>query len=199
MKLKNILIGGSIVYGAYKLMKNVTNIQEFIIEQLTEEVARLKAVSSPVKMIIKEITGTKITARIEIYDLDGNRITYIDYTAPGNVVAVDFIEVLLHKDNKKYYVAFPVKIFTNKVAPGKGVDIKNYIEKNGFPQVYHSRDNTEIFNTQIKLLWDKIKTESYDDINDVFGQSVQPNYPAEGDEYRVDVHTLGGLELIKIF
>jgi hypothetical protein len=187
-----------ITAGVYFLFLG-TKSQEKKIQQLNEEIAFLKQEVMPIRYTIISKNGKNITVGVKFYDLDGNQISKQRFTMEGNTVSFEFYVIKFDKG----YIAFPVKIYTDLIAPEKGTSLFEYYEKNNFPQIYYSKKSSKAFNEGIVALFEKIKNNDFEDMDNVFGNMVQ-NHPKadtskidEDIAYKIIIHTKGGIEIIE--
>ncbi len=190
-----IIVILAISTGTYFLFRNIGEKQDKKIEQLNNEIARLKQETVPIRYKIKDYDDTSITVVVKFYDLDSNLINKHSFTMKGTTVSFDFQVVKFQNG----HIAFPVKIFTDKIAPEKGIELYKYYEKGGFPEVYYSKSSSKKFNDGIEIIYDKIKNNDIEDL-EVFGSMVQNSIPGarkDNDVYKIIVHTKGGIEIRK--
>ena len=189
-----ILVGAGVVYFLFLGTKS----QEQKIKELEKEISFLKEELVPVRYKIISQQNDEIEVSVKFYDLDGNKIKNQRFKMAGTVVSFDFYVV---KMNDRY-IAFPYKIFTDKIEPENGIFLYENYEKEGFPMIFYSKNSPKLFSEGIEALYQKIKDEDIDNIENIFGNMVQ-NAPqtmingAEGSIYKIVVHTKGGIELIE--
>lgn len=197
MKIKPviwILIAIALIGTTYVVFKSLNGSADKKIENLNEQIVKLKNVVVPIRYKIKSQKDDKIKVVVKFLDLDSNLIEKKTFELKGNTVSFDFMLIKFQNG----YIAFPYKIFTDKIAPENGIILFDYYEKNNFPQVYYSVSSNKSFNDGIKALYKKIKENDIENL-EVFGSMVQ-NHPAAsgkaiGDTYKIVVHTKGGLEI----
>ncbi len=199
MKPSKILIWVIVILaistGTYFLFRNIGKKQNKKIEQLNNEIVRLKQEIVPIRYKIKNYDDSTLTVVVKFYDLDSNLITKHSFTMKGTTVAFDFQVVKFQNG----HIAFPVKIFTDKIAPENGLKLFKYYEKGDFPEVYFSRASSNKFNDGIEIIYNKVKNNDTENL-EVFGSMVQNSIPGaskDHDVYKIIVHTKGGIEIRK--
>lgn len=175
-----------------------TKSQEDRIKDLEKEVSFLKEEIVPIRYKIISQEDDKIEVSVKFYDLDGKEFSKQRFTMEGTVASFDFYVVEMN--NK--YIAFPYKIFTDKIKPENGTFLYEYYEKDNFPMIFYSENSTTPFSFGIEALFQKIKDEDLENIENIFGNMVQ-NAPqtmingAEGSVFKIVVHSKGGIEVIE--
>ncbi len=201
MKLKTILIIFGILLtlgvGVYFISRG-TKKQEKKIKNLEKEIVTLKETQIPIRYKIIWQENDKIKVSVKFYDLDGKQFRKEHFEMDGNVVSFDFYVI---KSGERY-IAFPYKIFTDKIAPENGTLLFDYYDKNNFPMVFYSKNSSEKFNDGIKALFDKLKNNDLESIEDIFGNMLQnpPKFVENGitgKVYKIVVRTKGGIEIIE--
>ncbi len=182
---------------AYFLRKKIIPTQERKIAKLEQQINFLKNEIVPIRYKILEKKGDSIYIAIKFMDLDGNLVNKTRMTLYGDVISFDFIVVKLGER----YVAFPQKIFTNKIKPENGLTIYSLYDKDGYPMIYYSKNANKDFKEGIKILFQKVKNNDLKDLPTAFGNMVQnvknSAWANIGDVFRIVVHTKGGIEIIK--
>lgn len=199
MKIKPviwILIAIAIIASIFFVFKSLNKNADKKIEALNEQIANLKSVVVPIRYKITSKKDDKIKVVVKYLDLDSNLIKKKTYELEGNIVSFDFMVVKFQNG----YIAFPYKIFTDKIAPQNGIVLFDDYEINNFPKIYYSEKSNKKFNEGIKALYKKIKENDIEDL-EVFGSMVQ-NHPSAVDNtidkiYKIVIHTKGGVEIQK--
>ncbi|MBN2893130.1 MAG: hypothetical protein JXL97_14770 [Bacteroidales bacterium] len=175
-----------------------TKNQEKKIKALENEIEFLKEEQVPIRYKIISQENDEIEVSVKFYDLDGKEIAKERFKMPGTVASFDFYVVKMA--NK--YIAFPTKIFTDKIEPKNGTSLYSFYENEGFPMIFYSESSGKLFNEGIKALYEKLKSGDLENIENIFGNMVQ-NAPqtiangVEGTVFKIVVHTKGGIELIE--
>ena len=197
-KRKKIVIFGIIIFVIIVLIFFLfTKFQENKIEKLENKIQLLKTETIPFRFKIIEKTPTKIHFAIKFYDLDGNVINRKEFTVSGQELSFDFYVIPI----KDRYIAFPYKIFTNKIAPEKGKLLFSLYDKNDFPQIYYSKNINTDLKDGLSALFVKIKNMDIEELQGIFGSGIQDikgiHEFKENQIYKVILHTKGGIEIIE--
>ena len=174
-----------------------TKIQKNKIEKLENQIELLKTETLPFRFKIIEKTPTEIHFAIKFYDLDENVISRKEFTMQGQELSFDFYVIPI----KDRYIAFPYKIFTNKIAPEKGKLLFSLYDKNNFPQIYHFKNINPDLKDGLSALFSKIKNSDIEELQGIFGSGIQDikgiHEFKENQIYKVIIHTKGGIEIIE--
>ncbi len=193
-----IILVVAVISAAVYFIFIATKSQEKKLKELEKEITFLKEEIVPVRYKILSQEDDKIEISVKFYDLDGNEFVKQKFELPGTVASFDFYVV---KMNERY-IAFPYKIFTDKIKPEDAELLFKYYEKDNFPMIFYSESSSKIFKDGIEILYQKIKNNDLENIESIFGNMVQ-NAPqtmekgAEGSVFKIVVHTKGGIELIE--
>jgi len=181
-----------IVFGLF----SVTKLQDKKIEKLELKIELLKEVSMPVRFKIIDKNNGIIHFAIKFYDLDGNVIKRQEFSLEGEELSFDFFVIPI----KDRYIAFPHKIFTNKIAPKDGENILKYYDKNGFPEIFSSANIDKNLKIGLQKLFMQLKTENIDELEGLFGSGIQDIKDVSEFEkdniYKIVTHTKGGIEIL---
>jgi len=167
------------------------------INQLEDNIALLKSENIPLKFKISEKTDSTITLTIKFYNSEQKEINTIEKTLIGQELSFDFYVVPV----KDKYVAFPFKIFTDKIAASDGIDLYSFYDKNSYPEIFYHRDiNTELYDG-LQDIFKKIKKGELDSINNHFGNMVHDIKEFKSflpeNVYSIVTRTKGGIEIIE--
>jgi hypothetical protein len=136
-----LIIAASFVAGGYFLVQRMGAGQKEKIARLEDLAGRLESESVPLKFMILSRDSDGIKARIRIYDLAGKDIAIVERVWPGSSLFVDMLLVPLVSKDRVYgpaqtsWLAFPYRIFTDKVSPASGTLLFDAYEAEGFPRV----------------------------------------------------------------
>ncbi len=132
---KPIFIGllctvGAGVYGLYHYQQS----HEQEIRQLEAEAAAIRQTVTPLKFRITSSGDEGTTVEIHLYDLLGNDIAHWEETVPGREPTFGFaVDPLAPKQ----HLAFPVKLYSETVAPYQGIDLTaHYAAGDGYPRIF---------------------------------------------------------------
>ena len=174
-----------------------TQIQEKKIVKLENKIELLKTETIPFRFKILEKTEDEIRFVIKFYDLDNNVISREEFKLKGEELSFDFYVIPI----KDRYIAFPYKIFTNKIAPENGKTLFSLYEKNNFPQIYYSKNIDPELKTGLKDLFSKIKTSNIQELEGIYGSGIQDikgiHEFKQNQIYKIITHTKGGIEIIE--
>jgi hypothetical protein len=198
MKKKTILIvviiSGLII--ATIFFYYFTQIQENEIKKLEAKIEFLKEETTPVRFKILSKEDSLIHFALKFYDTDNNEIIRKEFRLQGDQLSFDFIELPL----KDRYIAFPYKIFTDKIAPEDGILLYDLYDVNGFPQIFYSSDIDTDLKDGLLYLFELLKSGKTDELDGIFGNMVQDvkkyNEFIERQIYKIVIHTKGGIEII---
>jgi len=175
---------------------SVTKFQDKKIEKLESKIELLKEVSTPVRFKIIDKNNGKIHFAVKFYDSDGNVINRQEFSLEGEELSFDFFVIPV----KDRYIAFPHKIFTNKIAPKDGENIFKLYDKNGFPEIFNSSGLDNDIKLGLQELFSQLKTENIEDLEGLFGSGIQDIKGISEFEkdniYKIVSHTKGGIEIL---
>jgi hypothetical protein len=195
-----VLIIGIIGVGGYYIFKFYKGHQEKQIAKLEQKIHFLKAETTPIRFLILEKDTGSIKFVIKFLDQDNLEFIKDTITLKGQELSFDFYVVPVKDSlNREVKVAFPYKLFTNKIAPENGLSLFNYYDDEGFPQVFFSKNVDDDYIRLMTELFTKVKNKDTEDIKGVFGSMVQDiqfqNEFMPGNAYEIIVHTKGGIEI----
>ena len=193
--MKNILILIALI-SLLPLSSCVQN-QEKKIKSLEDNIALLKEENTPLRFKILEKTDDSISLVFKFYNSDNKEIKQIKQKLYGQELSIDFYMVPV----KKRYLAFPSKIFTDKIAADEATVLYNYYDKDGFPAIFYSKNmNKDLYNS-LKDLFHNIKTGQLDSVSNHFGNMVHDIKKFKSflpeNVYSIITHTKGGIEIIE--
>jgi hypothetical protein len=198
--LITIVIIGIIGVVGYYGFKWYRGHQEKQIVKLEQKIHFLKEVTTPIRFMILEKDTGNINFVIKFLDQDNTEFNKDTISIRGQELSFDFYVVPV-KDtlDREVKVAFPYKIFTNKIAPENGISLFKYYDDEGFPQVFFSKSGDEDYIRLMSELFTKVKNKDTEEIKGIFGSMVQDiRYQNEfmpGKAYEIIVHTKGGIEI----
>ena len=167
------------------------------IKQLEDNIALLKEENTPVKFKILEKTADSISLVVKFYNADNKEINKIEQKLYGQELSFDFYVVPV----KDRYVAFPAKIFTDKMAADNGIILYDYYNLEDYPAVFYSKDINADLYEGLKDVYQKVKAGQLDSLNEHFGNMVHDIKEFKSflpeNVYTVVTHTKGGIEIIE--
>lgn len=171
--------------------------QEKKIKQLEDNIAQLKEQNTPLKFKIIEKTNDSISLVVKFYNADNKELNKLEQKLGGQELSFDFYVVPV----KDRYVAFPSKIFTDKMAADDGIVLYEYYNQNDFPAIFNSKDINPDLYEGLKDVYRKVKAGQLDSLNEHFGNMVHDIKEFKSflpeNVYSVVTHTKGGIEIIE--
>ncbi len=195
------LIGFAIVAGLF-LQR-----QQKIIQDLEASIETLKTTTVPLRFMVLSRSDTEISARFRFYNADGKEIASFERSWNGSELYIDSLVVPL----KTGALVFPVRAFTNAVAPRGGTNLVSYYDIDDMPGIYDSANLDTKKRQLFKELFIKLKTaegfygtrtatNSGNKLLTYFGNAVhdikQLRQFEIGTVYSLVVHTDGGIEIL---
>jgi len=196
-----VLIAGIIGTAGYYGFEWYKGQQEVKIAKLEEKIHFLKDETVPIRFKVLEKDTSSIKFVMKFYEQDSEEAFNQDtVTLEGQELSFDFYVVpVKDTSGREVKIAFPVKIFTNKIAAKDGKLLFNYYDDHGFPQVFGSTAADTSYVNRMSELFFKIKAGDTEDIEGIFGSMVQDiqhlNEFAVGHKYEIIIHTKGGIEI----
>ncbi len=197
-----ILVLGILGVGGYYGSKMIIGEQEKVIAKLEDKIHFLKEETVPVRFKILEKDSANIKFLIKFYEQDAEEAFISDtITLPGQELSFDFYVVPVKdiKNDREVKVAFPYKIFTNKMPAKDGISLFKYYDEHGFPQVFNNAEADTVYMNRMTDLFTKIKAGDTEEIEGIFGSMVQDiqklNEFAVNHVYQIIIHTKGGIEI----
>jgi hypothetical protein len=181
--------------------------QQQIIKNLEASIEALKITTVPLRFMVLSRSDTELSARFKFYNADGKEIASFERSWNGSELYIDSLVVPL----KTGALVFPVRAFTNAVAPRGGTNLMYYYDFNDMPGIYDSVHIDEQKRLLFKELFVKLKTaeglygsktttNSGGKILNYFGNAVhdikQLRQFEIGTVYSLVVHTDGGIEIM---
>lgn len=181
--------------------------QQKIIQDLEASIEAVQRVSVPLRFMILSRSDTELSARFKFYNADGKEIASFERSWNGSELYIDSLVVPLRTGA----LVFPVRAFTDAVAPRGGTNLVYYYDFNDMPGIYDSvhLDATkrqlfkELF-TKLKiaegLYGSKITSNPGGKLVNYFGNAVHDIKQMRQFEidtvYSLVVHTDGGIEIL---
>ena len=192
-------IGILIIFSAFLLLNGITCKQAEKIALLEKKIALLKEEIVPLRFKILSKEDGKISFAVKFFDSgekpkDINRLVQ---TIEGNELSFDFIVIPV---NDKH-LFFPNKIYSDKIAPENGIDIKSFYDKDGFPQIFYFKEIDNEFREMLTEIFENVKDGNLSEDDNYFGNMVHDI--ANFNEYKPDriykivCHTKGGIEVVE--
>jgi hypothetical protein len=204
------IILSSIVLG-YLWMQNATSAQKEKIASLEGLSAKLSSETVPMKFMILSRDKGEIKARLKIYDLSGNEVSVMEKSWAGAELYIDvlLIPVKSQKSDAKAdsWLAFPYRIFTDKVSASSGTMLFDSYDSGGFPEVLRGVTWTTKDEAAIKSAFADARAKAKaglpaaDAVKGAFGSAAHEiSHLAsfeEGVVYKVVCRVKGGVEIME--
>jgi hypothetical protein len=97
--------------------------------------SRLRSETTPLKFMVTSREGGEIEARVKFYDLAGREIAVLEKSWPGSELYVDMLLVPSRDSKEEAWLAFPYRIFTDKVNAAAGTLLFDAYDSGGFPEL----------------------------------------------------------------
>lgn len=181
--------------------------QQKIIRSLEASLEELKMTTVPLRFMVLSRSNTEISARFKFYNADNREIASFERSWKGSELYIDSLVVPL----KKGALVFPVRVFTDAVAPRGGTILLNYYDFDGMPGIYESASQDGQKRLMLKELFTKLKaSEGLYGTNttgnpgsrllNYFGNAVhdikQLRQFEIGTVYSLVIHSDGGIEIM---
>jgi hypothetical protein len=136
-----LLFAATLAAAGYFWLKDADSRQRQRITYLEGLSSRLQAETVPIRFMILSRDGGAIKARIKLYDLAGSEVAVIEKSWPGAELYVDTLLVPLGGDRAgsgrgESWLAFPYRIFTDRVSASAGTLLFDAYDGGGFPEVF---------------------------------------------------------------
>ncbi len=116
---------------------------------------------------------------------------------PGEELSFDFYVIPV----KDRYVAFPSKIFTDKIAANDGIVLYEHYNSEGYPAIFNSSEMNPELLEGLKDVYFKVKSGQIDSLSEHFGNMVHDIKEFKSfipeNVYSIVTHTKGGIEIIE--
>lgn len=191
-----LLTAVAIAFGVVFLFKGFTCNQKKQIEKLEETIAFLKKENIPIRFKKLEQKDGYIQVAVKFYDADGKTIKKIERKLIGDELQFDFFVAYINGQ----YVAFPSKLFTDKIAPSDGESLVDHYDIKGFPQIFYFKGIKDDLKEGLKDLFTRFKNNEIDESDLYFGSMVHDLAGLKsfdvGETFRIVTRTKGGIEVI---
>lgn len=131
--------------------------QKDLIQNLELQIEQIKESTIPLRFMILSRSDTDISARFRFYNADGREIASFERAWSGYELAIDSLIVPVAGKQ----LLFPVRVFTDAIAPGKGTELFMYYDRDGFPAIFDSQSLDREARAALSQLFSRVKlTES---------------------------------------
>lgn len=173
----------------------VLALQKAQIARLETSIRSLKEEIVPLRFMILERDKGGVRARVRLYDLDGQEVDLLEMTWPGSELFID-VSVVPVADR---YLAFPRRIFTDRLAPSSGTNLYPRYDRGGFPAIFEGGDFDRSGRRKLEDLFRALKEDG--EPSGSFGSVVHDIARIAAFEtgivYRVVARSKGGLEILE--
>jgi len=170
-------------------------LQKAQIARLEESIQSLKEEIVPIRFMVMEREKNSIKARVRLYDLEGNEVDLLEMTWPGTELSFDFSVVSV----AGRYLAFPKRIFTDRLAPSSGTNLYPRYDRGGFPAIFEGGNFSAYSRKKLMDLFRMLKEDG--DPSGSFGSVVHDIARLAAFEpgivYRVVSRSKGGIEILE--
>jgi hypothetical protein len=167
------------------------------IKILEEKIARLKEENVPLRFKILSRDNDLIKVAVKFYDTQGNVIDRSEKQIKGSELSFDFYVLPVNGR----YLAFPYKIFSDKIAPADGESLIGNYDREGFPQIYYFKGIDPKLKESLAFVFEKVKTGDFKPDDKYFGNMVHDVKEFQSYEtdqiYKIVTHTKGGIEVVE--
>lgn len=202
-KLVFLLLLIALLIACVKIFPFILSKQSEQLTSLQNDISRMKDEIIPIRFKILGKKDNTYVIQIRFYDLNDKETANCKLSITGQELNFDFsvIKPSIFSTQDKTYLYFPIKIFTDSMAPENGIDLVNLYSKNGFPSVYNGLELTDESKKSLSGLFYLVsKNEKVSDFS--YGNSVHDirsvsNFKT-GFVYDIVCHThSGGIEIVK--
>jgi hypothetical protein len=134
-----IIIILSFALGGYLMVGDAARLQKIQIAYLEGLQTRLRSETVPLKFMVESRGGGEIKAKIKLYDLSGREISSMEKSWPGGELYIDMLLFPVRGEAAgkaaDSYLAFPYRVFTDKVSAASGSLLFDSYDSGGFPEV----------------------------------------------------------------
>ncbi len=169
-------------------------------ENLTEEIKKLKKEFIFMKFEVTMLTENHTIINADLYSIDEKLVTNFVLTNRGNDV---FIESKVIKIKNENAIVFPIKIYSELIAPVDGFPIYEYYIKDDRVLIYESNEKLANFANWLFykfVIEENLKTEKYFNLIDTHFNAVihTVNGVKEGKRYECILLSKGELQLREV-
>ncbi len=179
------------------LLSSCIKEQKKQIKKLEDNISLLKEETTPIRFKILEKTKDSISLLVKFYNSDKKEINSFKKTLNGQELSIDFYMVPV----KDRFVAFPSKIFTDRIPADAGISLYEYYNNEGYPEIFYTKGIDKDLYKGLKDIYQKVKTGQVDTISDHFGNMVHDIQKIKSflpeNVYSIVTHTKGGIEIIE--
>lgn len=192
MPLLVLLLLAAAAYGAFNL---VTALQRGRIATLEDSILALQAETVPLRFMVTERRDGRIDLRYRLYDLAGEEYAAAELSLQGETLYLDFLAL----PRGEAWLAFPSRIFTERVAPADGAPLSDAILQDGRPLSHRGGPFGEAELQELGRLYAALLAG--EPIRGAFGNAVHDLAELRrfepGVVYKVVARKKGGIEILE--
>ena len=129
----------SFAIGGYLMAGDAARLQRIQIAYLEGVQTRLRSETVPLKFMVESREGGEIKAKVKFYDLSGRELSSIEKSWPGSALYIDMLLFPVRGDkatgDADSYLAFPYRVFTDKLSAASGSLLFDSYDSGGFPEI----------------------------------------------------------------
>lgn len=177
------------------------------VDDLKTAIAYVQSRYAFARMKVLAKTGDSVTVRFSVLDLSGNVVGGTNFTLPGQDFFLESRVLIAELEDEERAFVFPIKVYSDTMAPAQGVSVEPLYMKDGMPMNYILSNTSP----GLALAMKNLKQIAYGavlyggDVQDrfiknAFDTAVHQNFmrPFQaGDEYDYVIHPNGGIELLE--
>ncbi len=169
--------------------------QEESIARLEDRIDLLKAECIPLRFQILSRDGDTLRVKLKLYDSEDREIETLERDLAGNSLFIDFISLPIGGR----YLAFPHRIFSEKIPAAQGISLFALYDDEGFPSVYDARNLDQGLRKGLSAIFQKLKAGELPASS--FGNAVHDVQEFASFEmdivYKVVTRAKGGIEIME--
>lgn len=206
-----IIMAVSFALGGYLMAGDAAKLQRVQIVYLEGLQTRLRSETVPLKFMVESREGGEIKAKIKLYDLTGRELSSMEKSWPGSALYVDMLLFPVRGDRPRgdadSYLAFPYRVFTDKVSPASGSLLFDSYDADGFPEIFAGVSWTPKEKKAIASVFSSARRKAAaglpaaGDVKGSFGSAVHEASSLssfeEGVVYKVVCRVKGGVEIVE--
>ncbi len=175
--------------------------------QLRQAIETVKSKQEFARIRVLSRGNGVISYRLSVLDQDGQVQAKGDYTIPGDDLFIEARIVYCQLEEESKAFVFPWRMYSDRVAPDKGTDIRGLGVEQGFPLNYRRQGQDDTWVNTLKDIYATAFEESEvyaqirdQYIKDVYDSSLHMGILGKweaGKDYICIIHPNGALELLE--
>jgi hypothetical protein len=134
-----LIVLASFAAAGYLWLQYASSSQKQRIVYLEDLSTRLRSETVSLKFMVLSREGGEIKARVKLYDLTGREVAVLEKAWPGAELYIDMLLIPIRSSNRSEkadsWLAFPYRIFTDKLGAASGTLLFDAYDSGGFPEV----------------------------------------------------------------